>query len=86
LGAGLLHFLDRSFCPPPHFLVHPQKPDQAPHPPFTIAPPQAFDSEEGPEHALPHSLPAIQDRVLVIVPAPHFFEHPLHAPNPPHLL
>ena len=46
-----------------------------------IGVPQALDSDEAPEHPAPHELPAIQVRVLVCVPDPHFTEHAPHAPN-----
>ena len=48
--------------------------------------PQDLVSVEDPLQPIPHSLPAIQVRDLVIVPVPHLTEQELHAPYAPHLL
>jgi len=44
-----------------------------------IGVPHARVSDNAPTHGLPQALPAIQARVLVCVPAPHFTEHALNA-------
>jgi hypothetical protein len=71
--------------PEPHFTEHALNAPYADHLLLTIGVPHAFDSVEAPEHPLPQGSVLIQDRVLVIVPEPHFVEHPLHAPKPDHL-
>ena len=50
-----------------------------------IAVPQGRVSEDGPEHGAPQELPRVHDRDLVCDPIPHFTEHALQAPYPPHL-
>ena len=46
--------------------------------------PHDRDSVLGPTHPVPHSLPAIHERLLVIVPDPHRVEQALHCPNAVH--
>ena len=48
-----------------------------------IGAPHDLVSERGPEHPVPHSLPGLHVRVLVIVPDPHLTEQALHAPKAP---
>ena len=38
----------------------------------------------GPTHPVPQALPAIHERLLVIVPDPHRVEQALHCPNAVH--
>jgi len=66
--------------PIPHETEHALHPPYDPHLESMIAVPQDRDSEDGPEHGAPQALPAIQERVLVCVPIPHFTEQALHAP------
>ena len=48
-----------------------------------IGAPHDLVSERGPEHCVPHSLPGLHVRVLVIVPDPHLTEQALQAPKAP---
>jgi len=50
-----------------------------------IGVPHARVSEAAPTQPAPHSLPAIQVRLLVCVPDPHFTEHAPNALKPVHL-
>jgi len=52
---------------------------KADHLELMIGVPHARVSDRAPTHGLPQALPAIQARVLVWVPAPHFTEHALNA-------
>jgi len=71
--------------PIPHFTEHALHPPYPPHLEFTIGVPQGRVSLDGPEHGAPQELPLVHDRDLVCVPIPHFTEHALQAPYPPHL-
>ena len=51
-----------------------------------MALPHDRDSVAAPSHPAPHSLPAIQGRLLVCVPIPHCVEQAPHSPYAPHLL
>ena len=54
-------------------------------PNLLIGDPHDRVSTDAPVHGAPQELPAIQGRVLVCDPIPHFTEHALQAANPPHL-
>jgi len=73
------------WVPAPHLTEHALNPLKPDHLELMIGVPQARVSVNAPTHGLPHRLPAIQARVLVWVPAPHFTEHALNAPKPVNL-
>jgi len=71
--------------PAPHFTEHALNALNPVHLELMIGVPHARVSDSAPTHGLPQALPAIQVRVLVCVPAPHFTEHALNALKPVNL-
>jgi len=84
-GSVLTHERVLVMVPAPHFFEQVLHAPNGPYAPSTIALPHALVCIAPPEHGAPHALPAIQGRDRVCVPIPHFVEHALHAPYPPHL-
>jgi len=70
-----IHGRVRVCVPIPHLTEHALHAPNAPILELIIAVPHDLVSERGPAHPAPHSLPAIQGRVRVCVPIPHFVEH-----------
>jgi len=69
--------------PRPHDVEQALHGPKAPIRELTIGLPHVFDSVVGPLQGLPQGSFFIQDRLLVIVPRPHFTEHALQGPNAP---